>query len=266
MSIKSGDFIESPRVRSLIFIAFFLAMAACIHNAHLEIRNQLFFDKTTWWQNRAIPASDVVKPYTLGFDRLVADLYWLEFVQYYGDKDACVVDKYSKAPAYLNLVTRLDPHFVQPFWFASFILRAELGLKREARELLDWGVKENPDNWKLPYIAGFNAYLYDKDEKKAAAYYRMAAARKDAPDWLARQASILEEKIPSQVKKIRTWQQLYNSSEGLVKEKARDTLIGLWSRIYYDAPTPAIKDRAMSQLKELDAEPLPKHKLPPVEE
>ena len=121
-------------------------------------------------------------------------------------------------------------------------------LKTEA-ELL----KENPDNWSIPYIAGINAYLYWHDEAKAAKYYRMAARFPEAPRWLAGQAKILESGIPSIVKKIRTWDAIYRSNEPeKVRNRAKEQLIALWLAVFNSNAGKQIKERARQALIDLD--------------
>ncbi len=211
---------------------------------------------------------DSVKTFSLGFDRLIADLYWLSFVQYYGDRKACFQDKYRQAPAYLNLICKIDPHFIQAYWFASFVLAADLNMKKEADDLLKYGIEQNPDNWTLPYIAGFNQYLYMRNAAAAAKYYRLGASRPGAPEWLATQAQILEENIPARTKRSKTWQNMYEkATDVLVRQKAREMLTLIWSRIYYDAPpqSQGMRDNALAHLAKVGAELLPAEQIPPLE-
>jgi len=49
----------------------------------------------------------------LGFDNLAADLSYLNFVQYFGDKDARDTIGYKLVPEYFETITALDPRFTQ---------------------------------------------------------------------------------------------------------------------------------------------------------
>jgi tetratricopeptide (TPR) repeat protein len=190
--------------------------------------------------------------FTLGYDRLAADCYWLAFIAYVGDGKARQLDKYRLADRYLDIVTRLDPHFLDAYWFCAFAVGADQGRPDLAQKIIDRGINANPFNWSLPFIAGFNQYLYAGNESMAARYYRMAARFPDAPPWLAEQAALLERGIPRIYKQIGVWEKIYNAEGSpLVKEKARGTLIGLWLSVYKGAPDGQTRQRAAQALRNL---------------
>lgn len=189
---------------------------------------------------------------TLGFDQLIADCYWLAFINYVGDTNARRVDQHRRADDFLDLITTLDPHFVQPYWFAAFVVGNDQRNPSRAQELIDRGITANPDNWYLPYIGGVNQYLFAHEEVKAAKYYRRASRYPGAPKWLARQADILEAKIPSQIKELNTWSNVYATSEdGMVRDMAKAKLTEGWMLVFRRAPTDPIRQRARTALKEL---------------
>lgn len=199
-----------------------------------------------------LPAPQAAKLLTLGFDQLMADCYWLGFVNYVGDNNAREVDHYSVSDKYLDLITTLDPNFVQPYWFTAFVVGSEQGQPKRAQEIIDRGITANPDNWYLPYIGGINMYLFGHDEVSAARYYRNASRYPGAPNWLARQADILEAKIPSQIKELNTWSNIYSTSDdGMVRALAKEKLTEGWMRVFERAPTDPIRQRARAALKEL---------------
>ena len=199
-----------------------------------------------------VPTYASVRLVSFGFDKLLADLYWLSFISYYGDGVARQKDNYMLADKYLDLITSLDPQFVQAYWFIAFTVGSDQKNPERADELLKRGIEANPNNWYIPYIAGFNQYMFAKNELKAAKYYRMAAKFPEAPVWLGRQAEILEAKIPSMIKEINIWNDVYHSvNEAGLKERAREKLLRLWIAVYKKSPNQTIKDRAINNLKEL---------------
>jgi hypothetical protein len=195
-----------------------------------------------------IPAFQVSpKLLSLGFDALIADVYWLALVQYVGETNIKENDKVAEI--YIREITDLDPYFVEPFYFAAFIIGSEMKNPVLAAQIIEKGIAANPDNWTLPFIAGVNQYLYAHNENTAARYYRMAAKLPNAPDWLDRQAEILQSNIPSQLKSISVWERVYQyTSERDVKERAKLRLVSLWLTVYKSAPTATIKNKAMEQL------------------
>lgn len=202
-----------------------------------------------------VPAPHAIKFISLGFDQLFADCYWLSFVGYVGDSANRNKDRYVLADRYLDLVTGLDPYMVNAYWFASFIIGSEMKQPQRAAELIDRGIRANQDNWYLPFIAGVNQYLYAHNEKLAAKYYRMASKYPGAPDWLSRQSAILEAEIPSTIKEINTWSNIFSSAnDDRVRERARQKLIELWGNVIAAHPPQSIQNKAIAALKDLDVD------------
>ncbi len=197
-----------------------------------------------------VPKAETLKLFSLGYDQLVADCWWLAFIQYYGDTKARLKDNYKYAHSYLDLITQLDPKFTQPYWFAAFAVGAEMKRPDLAAQIIDRGQAANQDSWYLPFIAGINQYLFAHNDAEAAKYYRRAAKYPDAPQWLERQAVILEARVPSIIKEANTWTNIYVSTkDSLVKEHARQQLISLWIMVYRQAPDQKARARAAAELK-----------------
>lgn len=228
-----------------------VVLGAVIHFLHMEM--ELALRKVRPTPVAAIvPTPEAVKLVSLGFDQLLADFYWLAFVQYIGDTEARKNDRCCLTYKYLDLITSLDPRFIQAYWFAAFSIGQDEGNPQLASNLIERGIKANQDNWYVPFIAGINQYLYAHNEIAAARYYRMAAKYPHAPSWLNRQASILEAKIPSIIKEVRVWNDIHESAkETLVRNHARDRLISLWMRIYKVSPSLPIRKTAIDALKKL---------------
>lgn len=232
-------------------LLIFIALVMTIHFSHYGLVTNL--EKADSLHPVAlVPSYDAVRLVSLGFDKLLADCYWLSFVCYYGDSESRLKDKYVLADRYLELITSLDPQFIQPYWFAAFTIGSEQKNPKRAELILERGIEANKDNWYLPFIAGFNQYMFAKDEVAAARYYRMASKYPDAPPWLSRQADILEAKIPSLIKEVNAWNDVYNSveEEGL-KQRAKEKLISLWLIVYKRSPSEAIRAKAAKSLHNL---------------
>jgi hypothetical protein len=191
----------------------------------------------------------------MGYDKLAADCFWLQFIGYVGDSKARTNDGYARADQYLNLITQLDPSLVTAYWFAAFVVGADEKKPESADAIIRRGIRANPNNWYLPYIAGVNQYLYAKNLPQAAKYYRMAAKFPEAPKWLERQALILEAKIPAIIKDINTWDRIYESEQDvLVKARAKEKLIHLWMIVHNTSPTEVIRNKARAALVDLGVE------------
>ncbi len=232
----------------LIVLAFLLV--GTIQVCRENLANLLSQDSAV--NHTFIPSPYGIRLIALGFDQLIADCYWLRFISYVGDTSEREKDKYALSDEYLELITGLDPYLVKAYWFAAFIVGNEQRRPKKAAELIERGIRANQDNWYLPFIAGINQYLYAGNEIAAAKYYRQAAKYPDAPEWLYRQADILEARIPSRIKEINVWSNIYSTdTDTRVREMAHQKLIELWGRVIATHPPPKIRARAVDALKDL---------------
>ncbi|PSB25853.1 hypothetical protein [Stenomitos frigidus] len=76
---------------------------------------------------------------TLGFSNLIADWTFLNFLQYYGDNDVRAKTGYALSPQYFDIITRLDPRFVDIYLFLSGSISYQLGDPQTAVKLMDRG-------------------------------------------------------------------------------------------------------------------------------
>ncbi len=199
-----------------------------------------------------IPSAQAVRLVSLGYDQLIADFYWLAFISYIGDGAARAVDQSKLADQYLDLITGLDPHFVQPYWFCAFTVGSAEQRPLRANAIIQRGIRANPENWYLPYIAGINLYLFGHDEVAASKYYALSAKMPGSPSWMGRQARILASKIPSTIKEINAWDTIYRTEQSaLIQKKAKEKLVALWSKVYWVSPKGAIRKKAAEALLDL---------------
>jgi len=238
---------------TLSWCAILVLMAFAIHYCQEKLDTSL---KSQQSGREVLPKPEALHLLSLGYDQILADMYWLSFIQYFGDGPARQIDHYSKCYDYLNLVSALDSHFIQAYWFALFAVGAEQRRPDLADRIISRGLSANQDNWYLPYIAGVNQFINSKDEKAAAKYYKMAAKFPGSPPWLTRQAQILDTNLPRLFKEIRTWNTVYESNpDGLVRAAARSKLIDLWRYVYRHTPEAHSKQEVIKQLDKLSAKP-----------
>lgn len=235
---------------------FICSLVAVVAGSHSALANKLKTNEVQLQhRNFILPNLETARVLSFGYEQLLADFYWLTYIQYIGNSVERDNDRNKNAYKYLDLVTGLDPNFVQPYWFAAFTVGSEMKRPDLAKKLIDRGIQANQNNWYLPYIAGINQYLFAHNEVEAAKYYRMAAKFPDAPKWLGRQAQILEAKIPSQIKVINTWDTIYRTSDDpLVKQRAREHLATSWMKVFKLSPSEEIRKRARTALSELGVE------------
>lgn len=114
----------------------------------------------------------VLKRASLGYDGLLADIYWTRAVQYFGGRHHDYAQSYNLLFPLLQITTQLDPHLVVAYEFgASFLAPPPpdgAGQPEQAVRLMEYGIQNNPDNWRLYYNLGFVYYMNLQDYNKAA--------------------------------------------------------------------------------------------------
>ena len=138
-------------------------------------------------QRKAMSAEEVLyirspkalKVMSLGYTGLLADLYWTRAVQYFGYQHFRGSDDLHQLGPLLEIATQLDPHLLPAYSFGSNFLAPlppnGAGEPQRAIALAEFGIRNNPDNWKLYYDLGFTYYLELKDYPKAAEAFRRGA-------------------------------------------------------------------------------------------
>jgi tetratricopeptide (TPR) repeat protein len=132
-----------------------------------------------------------LKGYSLGFEGLIADWYWMKSMQYIGDKllkseKGIGIDNMRELNPrllypYLNNATDLDPQFISVYEYGAMVLPAI----DEARaiELLEKGIAQNPKSWRLYHYLGYIHWQL-KNYDQASEIYAAGAKIEGAPEWM----------------------------------------------------------------------------------
>jgi tetratricopeptide (TPR) repeat protein len=119
-----------------------------------------------------ITSPKIVKRASLGFDGLMACIYWTRAVQYFGHRHFLRSHSYNELAPLLTITTTLDPHMLPAYQFgASFLAPSPpngAGQPDRAIQLMEYGIAENPNEWRLYYDLGFVYYTELKNYSKAA--------------------------------------------------------------------------------------------------
>jgi tetratricopeptide (TPR) repeat protein len=155
----------------------------------------------------------------LGFDAILADLYWIRSIQHFGGtKRAAGGDKsYRLLYPLLDLTTTLDPHFTVAYRFGAIFLSesypAGPGRTDQAIALLERGLAADPKRWQYAQDAGFVHYWWLHDYKTAAAWFDRASRIEGAPWWLRSMAATTLAEGGDRRSSRHLWQQLYETSD-----------------------------------------------------
>ena len=168
-----------------------------------------------------VPSPRFFQDFSPGFRTSIADLYYLQMVQYYGEH-VSGDGRLDSLPEMTTLVTALSPRFTRAYLFSAFAL-IDAGRADAAYELLKRGFAANPADWRFPAYLGFFAYRYGAGEEKdlaAARWYEKAAAIPGSPDYLPRLAAALLAKGGEQEKAVLMLGQAYLAGDKYAREKA----------------------------------------------
>jgi hypothetical protein len=176
-----------------------------------------------------------VRKLSLGYDSLLADIYWTRAVQYYGSRVGTQHATFDLLWPLLDITTTLDPKLIVAYRFGAIFLSepgvAGAGRTDLAVELVKRGIAANPDEWLLDADLGFLYYFRMKDYPDAAAAYLEGSKNRQAPSWMRLMAARVAEKGGS-----------------------FETSRMIWSEIYESTTDPRIRKRAFEQLQGLKAE------------
>jgi tetratricopeptide (TPR) repeat protein len=183
----------------------------------------------------ALRSGKLVKAISLEYAPLMADIYWTRVVQYYGEKRARHAPDFELLWPLLDITTTLDPNLLVAYRFGSTFLsepsprgagHPELGI-----ELLERGIKANPEYWRFYEDLGFIYYFELKDYDKASAAFAEGSKSPDSQIWM----KVMAAKI---------------ATEG----ESLATSIFLWNEVYQSAKDLQVKDNALTHLKLLRAQ------------
>jgi hypothetical protein len=184
-----------------------------------------------------VRSPELMRRLALGFDALLADVYWIRSVQYYGDTKLSVDSKkeYGRLYPLLDMTTSLDPRFNIAYRFGAILLSEGhpngAGDPKQAIRLLEKAITAMPDKWQYPHDAAFVEYWWNRDGNAAAHWMLRAAEVPGAPSYLRSVAATM-------------------LAEGGEQRSAR----ALWSELEANGQHEWIRQAARRGLMQLDAE------------
>jgi tetratricopeptide (TPR) repeat protein len=180
-------FIRRYRFELAIVAALCLAGAG-IHAANLELEGWVVEDKLAG-RVGPLPDGKVVRVLSLGFERLVADLFWLRTVYYVGDERSHAAG-YPDVARLAEVVTDIDPYFRTAYATLYGAISALSGDPDAAIRLLEKGVRY-VRYWRLHFYLGFSYYWDRLDYARAAEHMHRAVELGGGPPYLKYLASRL---------------------------------------------------------------------------
>jgi len=123
-----------------------------------------------------------------GYSGLLAAIYWTRAVQYYGRHRLAHAKEFKLLGTLLDIATNLDPHLLIAYRFGSLFLAGKppegAGDPQRAIYLLERGIVNNPDYWRMWEDLGFIYYWDMKDYAHAARAFQTGSERPGALPWM----------------------------------------------------------------------------------
>jgi tetratricopeptide (TPR) repeat protein len=185
-----------------------------------------------------ISSGKTLKRMSLGFDGLMADLYWLRTIQYFGRKAQQVkgVRNISDVSGWhldlleplLNITTELDPHYLAAYRFGALFL-PDIDPEGAVR-FVERAIRENPNEWRLYQDLG---YIYWKQGRfrEASETYARGSGVPGAPTWMKTM-----------------------SANMLAKGGDRETARAMFKQIYEHSDDDYSRQMSLTRLKSLRAD------------
>lgn len=185
-----------------------------------------------------VNSGKALKRASLGFDGLIADLYWLRTIQYFGGKSQQIkgdlnvgnVSEWNMTllEPLINITTELDPNYVSAYRFGSLFLpdiNPESAIRMAQRAITD-----NPTDWRLQQDLGFIFWKLKRFNEASEAYLQ-GSRLPDAPKWMEQMSAIMR-------------------ANGGDRETAKQ----MFFRIYETTDDPTVKKTSLGRLQSYQAE------------
>jgi hypothetical protein len=170
-----------------------------------------------------------------GLEGLMASVYWLRAVQYYGHQRAFVASPtYDLLGPLIEITNALDPRMELAYRYGAIFLSEAwpigAGKPEEGIKVLERGISAQPGSWRLRWDLGGLWFFFLKDDQRAAQVFLEASKTPGAPFWL--------ESLAANV---------------LRKGGHRDMAREIWKQQYEHGGEDAIRDNALFHLQQIDA-------------
>jgi tetratricopeptide (TPR) repeat protein len=214
--------------------AGFLALATLLMFASVTslLRVTQLREHSTLSEVLFIPSAKAIKRMSLGYNGLLADIYWTRAVQYFGKHRLAAAKEYDLLDPLLDITVTLDPKLKPAYKFGAIFLAQKppqgAGRPDLAVQLVERGIKEIPDDWNLFFHLGFIHYMERHDYIAAADAFERGSRVPNAHPFLKLLAARMR-------------------AQGGDRETARL----LWQNIYETIPEKSIQQNAMEHLAAL---------------
>jgi len=177
-----------------------------------------------------LPNEKLLNHFTAGLSNVVADLLWIQCVQYVA-KESKGERSFAWLNHMVNTIVRLDPYFADVYRYGGMFLAALKADDDAGLDLIDRGIVLNPEAWQLPYEAAMiyllNRHEHPDSRRRAALYLAMSAATGQAPPLITELAAKLQGEYSLAAIEQKMWEEVLNSDDKVLRDLAERKLLEL---------------------------------------
>jgi tetratricopeptide (TPR) repeat protein len=171
----------------------------------------------------------VMKKLSLEYAPLMGAIYWTRAVQYYGQKHHLGDQNLEFLWPLLDISSTLDPNLIVAYRFgATFLSDAPprgAGEPEKAVELLERGIKANPEYWRFYQDLGNVYYFDEKNYLKASQAFEEGSRNPAALPWMKTMAAKIAAEGGSLETSYALWLDVYQTSTNKdMRKNAEDHL------------------------------------------
>ena len=174
-----------------------------------------------------VNSGQTLKRASLGFNGLLADLYWLRTIQYFGSKSQQLkgdinignVGEWNLTllEPLINITTELDPNYVSAYRFGSVFL-PDIN-PESAVKLAERAIADNPNDWRLYQDLGFIFWKLKRYDEASAAYLQ-GARLPNAPKWMEPMAAVMRANGGDRVTAKQMFLRIYETTDDPTVKKS----------------------------------------------
>jgi hypothetical protein len=226
-----------------ILLIAFLALAVIAQNwMDAQRRAPLTLEETLY-----VRSGEAIKRASLGFDGLMADIYWIRALLYFGEEferqrganQYFDVSRLKLLQPLLDITVELDPKHVAAYRFGAVFL-PDIDAEAAIR-FVERGIRNNPDEWRLYQDLGFVQWRRKRFREAAEAYAR-GAMLPGAPTWMRTIPALMLAKGGERETARAMFLRLYEESDDpFIKQVCEEQLMLLQEQEQRPDPQPAIR-------------------------
>lgn len=179
---------------------------------------------------------------TLGFRNLLSDWAFLQFLQYFGNREQRLITGYDLADDYFEAVIKYDPYHFEPYIFISstmslFAAQPERGIELQKQGLESLTPQTPPESYFIWRQIGIDQLLFLGDAEASSASHEMAA------DWAAQSPYPRAEESERLLRRTAEFLKTDPDSAGV--------RVSAWLQVLTSAPDAQARDIAVSNIESL---------------